>query len=69
VQVNGSYVDPLKLAPQRGQGVSKAQMPQFLADIAGVGARLDHAAVPAAAAAAPVPAPIVPIVPTIAHTN
>ena len=63
VKVNGSYVDPLKLAPQRGPGVSKAQMPQFLADIAGVASRLDHAAAPAAAAA---PAPAAP---TIAHTN
>ena len=35
-------VDPLKLAPQRGAGVSKAQLPQFLADISGLQARLDH---------------------------
>ena len=78
VKVNGSYVDPLKLAPQRGRGVPPAQMPQFLADIAAVASRLDHAArvtgsdgaeqssVPAVPVAAQVSAPAAP---TIAHTN
>jgi murein DD-endopeptidase MepM/ murein hydrolase activator NlpD len=63
VKRNGEYVDPLKLAPERGPGVSKAQMPQFLADIAGVASRLDHAVAPAAASAS------VPAAPTVAHTN
>ena len=52
VKKDGSYVDPLKLAPQRGLGVSKAQMPQFLADIGGLEARLDHISAPAASATA-----------------
>ncbi len=46
VKKDGSYVDPLKLAPQRGAGVAKAQLPQFLADISGQEARLDHIALP-----------------------
>ena len=62
VKKDGSYVDPLKLAPQRGAGVSKAQMPQFLADIGGLEARLDHIAVPAASAT-----PATPTGDAIAH--
>ncbi|HTJ46745.1 MAG TPA: peptidoglycan DD-metalloendopeptidase family protein [Kofleriaceae bacterium] len=48
VKKDGSYVDPLKLAPQRGAGVPSSQRPQFLADTAGVAARLDHIVLPSA---------------------
>jgi murein DD-endopeptidase MepM/ murein hydrolase activator NlpD len=57
VKKDGSYVDPLKLAPQRGAGVPAGQRAQFLADIGGLEARLDHitladpAATPATGAA------------------
>jgi murein DD-endopeptidase MepM/ murein hydrolase activator NlpD len=56
VKKDGAYVDPLKLAPQRGRGVSAAQRPQFLADTSGLAARLDHIALPPVASPSVVPA-------------
>jgi murein DD-endopeptidase MepM/ murein hydrolase activator NlpD len=51
VKQNGSYVDPLKLAPSRMGGVSKIERPAFNADVATLIARLSAIQVTAKPAA------------------